>query len=241
MLRLNEMLAEKYMTINKGVSVYVRGGGSLVGFKALVNKEADICASSKKINAAEIKDIADRFGSLGVSHLIAKDGFSILINPDNPVEDLSIEQLKGIFTGRITNWSELGGYDAEILPIIRTKNSGSYEFFRNNVLEGEEYAKNCLAVKTTNSVVEAIQDNESSIGYAGIGYAEDVKTVKIDDIAPTEINVVKNRYKLTRYLHFYTANVPTGLVKDFIDWVTGPEGQKTVNQAGYYPLWEIPY
>lgn len=241
MLQLNEMLAETYMTTNQGVSIYVRGGGSVVGFKALVGNETDICASSKKIDASEIKEIADRFGSLGMSHLVAKDAFSILINPDNPVDDLSIQQLKDIFSGRITNWSEVGGLDAEITPMIRTKNSGSYVFFKNIVLEGEEYGDNCMAVQTTNSVLEAIQGNENSIGYAGMGYVEGVKTVKIGGIAPSESNVIKNKYELTRYLHYYTADTPTGLVKDFIDWVTGPEGQKTVNQAGYYSLWEIPY
>jgi phosphate transport system substrate-binding protein len=241
MLQLNEMLAEKYMTYNKGVSVYVRGGGSLVGFKALINNEADICASSKKIDAAEIKNIADRFGSLGMSHLIAKDAFSILVNRENEVTDLSLGQLKNIFIGKITNWAEVGGKDEEILPVIRTKNSGSYEFFKKNVLDGEEYTGNCLRVPTTNAVLQAIQDNPNSVGYGGIGYVGDVKTLKIDGIAPNESNVIRNKYELTRYLHYYTTDVPTGPVKDFIDWVTGPDGQKTVKQAGYYPLWEIPY
>ncbi len=241
MLQLNEMLAESYMKYNRGVSVYVRGGGSLVGFRALVNNETDICASSKKIDAAEIKNIADRFGSLGMSHLIAKDAFSIFVNKENSVDDLSIEQLKKIFTGKITNWSEIGGNDQDILPVIRTKNSGSYEFFKKNVLDGEEYAQNCMRVPTTNAVLQAIQDNPNSIGYGGIGYVGDVITMKIGGIAPNESNVIRNNYELTRYLHFYTTDVPTGFVKDFIDWATGPEGQKIVKEAGYFPLWEIPY
>jgi phosphate transport system substrate-binding protein len=241
MLQLNELLAERYMRINKGVSIYVRGGGSREGFKALVNNQTDICASSNKIDAAEIKDIADRFGSLGVSHLIAKDAFSIFVNYENTVDDLSLDQLKKIFTGRYTNWTEVGGRDEPILPVIRSKNSGSHEFFKINVLDGEAYAKNCLIVPTTNSVLEAIQNNPNSIGYGGIGYVEDVKALKIGGIAPNESNVIKDRYELTRYLHYYTTDLPSGLIKDYIDWVTGPEGQKTVKESGYFPLWDIPY
>lgn len=241
MLRLNEMLAEKYMMINPGVSIYVRGGGSEVGFKALIEGKADICASSKKIGAAHIKEIADKFGSLGMTHLVARDAFSIFIHPDNPVDNLSIQELRGIFTGKIKNWYEVGGENLDILPVIRSKNSGSHVYFKNNVLEGESYAENCLSVPTTNSVLETVRNYPNSIGYGGIGYLEDIKTVKIDGIAANELNVVRNRYSLTRYLHFYTVDQPDGLLKDFIDWVTGPEGQKIVKQAGFYPLWEIPY
>lgn len=239
MLLLTQMLAEEYMRNNPGVSIYVEGGGTSSGVKSLIRGEIDICTASRTLKADEAKSLADYYGTLGVFYLIAKDALSIYVNPDNPVRDISIENLRKIYTCKIKNWHELGGLNQEVLPVIRNPNSGTHAYFKEHVLGGSEYCTSIMVEPTTESVIETVSENENAIGYGGIGYGEDIVHISIDGIAPTEENARNDRYPITRYLHFFTSRTPTGPVKSFIDWVLTPEGQAIIKEAGFIPLWKL--
>jgi phosphate transport system substrate-binding protein len=241
MLPLTEMLAEEYMRNNPGVSIYVEGGGTTSGVRALIRGEVDISTASRSLKAEEAKMLADYYGSLGMYYLVAKDALSIYLNPENPVVNLSIKQLKKIYTCEITNWQEVGGNDQKILPIIRPPNSGTHQYFLEHVLEGETYCEDVKIEPTTKSVIEVIDENPNAIGYGGIGYKEDIIHAKINNIEASEENARNDKYPITRYLHFFTSRSPSGSVKSFIDWVLTPEGQKVIDEAGYIPLWEVSY
>lgn len=241
MLKLTELLAEEFMKINPGISVYVSGGGTMNGVKALVKNDAEICMASRPLESDEIKIIADDHGSLGMSSLIAKDALSIYLHPDNPVNDLSLEQLKGIFTGRITNWKEVGGLDEKIIPVIRSNNSGTYLYFKEHVLNDESYTDKSIAKITTNSMIEEILKNKNAIGYGGMGLGNEIKHGSVNGIKASREASIDGLYPITRYLQFYTLKEPGGVIKKFIDFASSPTGQKIVEEQGFIPLWKITY
>ena len=240
MLIVTELLAEHYMKEHPGVSVYVEGGGTALGVKSLSTGEIDICTASRPLKSEEVKILSEKFGLIGMSTIIAKDGLTIFVNPGNPVDDISLEQLKDIFTCRISNWKYLGGKDTSIVPVSRNPNSGTYLYFKEHILEGEEYCDDITIEPTTQSIIQKITENKNAIGYGGIGYyTSKVKHLKINGQEPTEKNVIDNIYPISRYLYLYTLQTPEGPVKNFIDWVLSSEGQKVIKDAGYIPLWEI--
>lgn len=241
MLRLTESLAEEYMTRNPGVSIYVRGGGTASGIRALINNDVDICTASRNLQPEETKLLAEYYKSLGVFFLIAKDALTIYVNKKNPVNNISINDLKQIYTGRITSWQDAGGDNLQILPIIRNPNSGTHIYFKEHVLEGEEYFSGVQAEATTMDVIDAIESSSAAIGYTGIVNTDDVKALNVEGIAPSEENARNDKYPITRYLHFFTTNTPRGEVKRFIDWALTPAGQKIIQQSGFIPLFEVAY
>lgn len=241
MLQLTELLAREYMKDHNGVSIYVEGGGSSSGINSLINNEVDIATASRSLKAEEAKVLAEYYGSLGMYYLIAKDALSIYVNKDNPVKNFSIDDLKRIFTCQVTNWKELGGNDEIIQPVIRTPNSGTHLYFQEHILEGSKYCESAVVLPTTESVIDYIEDNENAIGYGGIGYKGDIVHARINGIEASEQTARNDTYPITRYLHFFTSRTPKGAVKDFIDWVLTPEGQKIIKEAGFIPLWEISY
>ena len=238
MLELTSNLAEEYMKQNIGISVSVSGGGTATGIKALINNQTDICTASRNLKPDEAKLLADYYGSLGLVFLIAKDALSIYVNPKNDVKDLTQSELKKIFTGEITNWNALGDKNSAIIPIIRNPNSGTYLYFKEHVLEGEEYTDNAKVESTTKEIVKSVEENEDAIGYGGMGYKGNVIHAKINGVEPTENNVRNDAYSIIRYLHFFTSKTPGGEVKKFIDWVLSPAGQSIVRKSGFIPLWE---
>jgi len=238
MFPLTQILAEEYMKQNPYISVYVEGGGTALGVKALVRGEIDICTASRNLTSEEAKIMAENFGTLGLSFLIAKDGLSIYLNSKNNIWSLTIEDLKKIFTCEITNWKKLGGDDAKIVIYTRSPNSGTYLYFQEHILEGKEYCNEAKVISTTKEIINKVSNEKYAIGYGGIGYDGKVNHAKINGIEPTEENVLNDKYPIARYLYFYTLNTPSGFVKDFIDWVLSPEGQKIVREEGYIPLWE---
>jgi phosphate transport system substrate-binding protein len=241
MLIVTELLAEHYMKEHLGVSVYVEGGGTALGVKSLAAGEIDICTASRPLKSEEVKILSEKFGLIGMSTMIAKDGLTIFVNPENPVDDISIEQLKDIFTCRINNWKYVGGKDTSIITVSRNPNSGTYLYFKEHILEGEEYCDDMIIEPTTASIIQKISETQNGIGYGGIGYyTSEVKHLKINGMEPTEKNVVDNIYPVSRYLYLYTLQTPEGTVKNFINWVLSPEGQKVIKEAGYIPLWENP-
>ncbi|MFP4527014.1 MAG: phosphate ABC transporter substrate-binding protein [Candidatus Kapaibacterium sp.] len=241
MLMLTERLAEEFMKNNPGVSIYVEGGSTTSGIRALTRGQVHISTASRKIRPEEIKEIAENYQVLGVSFLIAKDALSIYLNKNNPVRNLSLEQVRDIFTCRTNNWSALGGYDMAILPVIRPPNSGTHAYIKKFVLQDEDYCPESIIRTSTSAVTETIADSPGAIGYGGIAFHKNIEHAKINGYAPTEENVRNDKYPLVRYLHFYTLNTPEGDVKKFIDWTLSPEGQKIVKKSGYIPLWSIPF
>lgn len=241
MLVLSELLAEEYMKNHPGISIYVEGGGTAAGLKALTRGEIDICTASRTIKAEEIKILAEKFGSIGISYIIAKDALSVYVNPRLGIRNFSLAEINKIFSGEISNWEELGGDNAPIIPVIRDINSGTHLYFKQHVLEGKEYSVNSQTKPTTNSIIEAVTKNKYSIGYGGIGYGENIVHAEIDGISPTEENVNNNSYPLIRYLYFYTVNTPNRDVSNFIDWIISKEGQEIVRRIGYIPIWKSSY
>jgi phosphate transport system substrate-binding protein len=238
MLQLNEKLAKEFMKEHPEISVLVKGGGTRIGILDLIKGKCDIAASSRNLKPDESKLLADYYGSLALIFLIAKDGLSIFVNPDNKIDNLSTEQIKKIFTGKIKNWNQVGGENEEILVVTRNPNSGTFIFFKEFVLEGEDYTDLAISTNTAREMVEYISKNKNSIGYGGIGYNEYVKLLKIDEVYPDENNVKNDTYPFTRYLHFFTTKAPSGFVKKFIDWTLSPTGQQIIKDAGFISLWD---
>jgi phosphate transport system substrate-binding protein len=234
---LGEKLAQIYMSRNSGVSVYVEGGGSATGVDALVAGSVNICAASRVLRPAEVSRLAEKYGSIGISFRIAKDALSVYVNPQNPVNDLTLKQLKLIFSGQISNWSAVGGNDLPIMVLIRPPNSGTFFYFKEHILEGQGYAADAQTVLTTALIVEKVKQNPAAIGYGGIAYGPSVTHCRINGIPPTEENVRYDLYPISRYLYFYTISKPEGITAKFIDWVLSREGQQIVEQVGYIPLW----
>ena len=239
MLELNRRLAEGFMRGHPGDRVRVEGGGSGAGVEGLLAGEAEVAAVSRALSAEEIAGLHGRFGTLGVRFLIARDALSVYVNPQNPVAELDLEQLRGLFSGAITEWSQVGGAAESVVVVVRPPTSGTHRFFRDHVLLGGTYAAAAMTEATTAAVLQAVGAQRGAVGYGGLAYRMDsVSQVAIAGIEPTAENVRRDRYPLTRYLAFYTAAPPAGLARRFIDWCLGEEGQRVVDEVGYVPLWE---
>ena len=238
MLKLTTDLAEGFMKLHPNFSIYVEGGGSATGVQALLEGNVDICTASRTLTPEEVKLLAEKYNLIGISYLIAKDALSVYLNNDNPVKNISTENLKKIFTCQIKNWKELGGDDAQIEVVIRPPNSGTHLYFQEHVLGGDEYCASAKTEATTNQVIEQVKENKYAIGYGGIGFKNGIYHSKINGIEPTEKNVLSDKYPISRYLHFYVLNTPEKQIKEFIEWVVSSAGQEIVRKEGYIPLWE---
>ncbi len=241
MVILAQKWAEAYMKKNPAVSVQVTGGGSGTGISALINGATDICNASRKMKQTEIEKLKARYNTLGVEIPCAKDGITIYLHPTNKIKELSLKQLSDIFAGRIKNWKEVGGANAEIRLYGRENSSGTYVFFKDNVVKAD-YAANCQTLPGTAAVVNAVKKDVNGIGYGGAAYSVGIEICKVKKDAnspayePTAETVKKNQYPITRYLYMYLRNRPTGAMKTYIDWILSPEGQKMVTEVGYFPV-----
>lgn len=238
MLELTTNLAEEYMKEYPGTSIYIKGGGTGEGISALIKNQADICTASRNLKPAEAKLLAEYYGSVGMVFLVAKDALSVYVSPNNTVKEISLINLKKIFTGEINNWKFVGGKDTTITTVIRNPNSGTYLYFKEHVLQGEEYSKNSVTEPTTKDILKFVSDNDNAIGYGGMGFKGDIEQIKIDGIEPVETNVRNDSYPIIRYLHFFTTNNPGGAIKSFIDWTLSPAGQRIIRKSGFISLWE---
>ena len=241
MVILAQRWAEIYMQKNPAVSVQVTGGGSGVGLAALINGTTDIANSSRPIKQPEVEKLKARFNTLGVEIPCAKDGITIFLNESNKVKELTLKQLSDIYQAKITNWKQLGGDDAPIKLYGRENSSGTYTFFKDEVIKGD-YAASCQTLPGTAAVVNAVKKDKNGIGYGGAAYAQGVKhcLVKKDDKTPgrlpTPETIARNEYPITRYLYMYLRNRPSGEAKKYIDWILSPEGQKIITEVGYFPV-----
>ncbi len=236
MLLLVQRWAEAFMATHPGVAVEVEGGSTTKGLRALIDGVVEIASASRPLRPEEAKQLAERWGTLGYSVLAARDALSVYVHPDNPATDLDLEQLRGIFTGEIRNWRAVGGKTAEITVIARNPASGTRLFFAEHVLGGEPYTRRARVLNTTTRVVEAVRNDANAIGYGGFGHAEGVRRCNVGGVAPSTANVHDGSYPIARYLYLYTAEPPAGLVKKFVAWVLGDEGQRVVTESGYVPL-----
>lgn len=240
MFRLTERLAEEFMKRNPDISIYVEGGGTATGIRSLIKDDIDICTASRNLRPEEAKLLADYYQSLAMVFLVAKDALSIYVHKNNPVKQLTLKDIKDIYQCKIRNWKALGGLDMPIIPVTRNPNSGTYLYFRDHILLGEDYCPDILVKPTTESIIEFVRLNEDAIGYGAEALAEDVHTVSVENIEPTIENSQNDTYPITRYLHFFTRKNPGGSIKKFIDWTLSSEGQKIVSETGFIPLWKFP-
>jgi phosphate transport system substrate-binding protein len=237
MLILNRLWAEEYMKSHPDVSIYFEGGGTEEGIKALIDGEVDIAAASRPIDPVEVKKLARKYRSVGMSFTVGKDALSIYLNLENPVENLTVAQVKEIFTGKITNWKDVGGDNEKIELISRPPNSGSYYYFKEHVLDDAEYSAGAKILPTTELIVKEVIKNKNAVGYGGIAYSNAVVDCSINGVVPTIENVQNNTYAIIRYLLLYTVDMPDGELKRYLDWIVSPAGQQIVKKAGYIPLW----
>ncbi|MBI3125812.1 MAG: phosphate ABC transporter substrate-binding protein [Ignavibacteriales bacterium] len=242
MVILAQRWAEKYMESHPGITIQVTGGGSGIGLAALINGSTDIANASRPMKPSEREKLKQRYNSLGVEVKTAKDGLSVYLNEKNSVKELSIQQIKDIYTGKITNWKDVGGKDAKIIVYGRENSSGTYVYFKDNVLGGQDFTSTMQSMPGTSAVVNAIVKDANSIGFGGAAYAKGIKfaAVKKDATSkayiPTEENIKSGNYPITRYLYLYLKTRPSGEMKDYIDWILSAEGQSIVTKVGYFPV-----
>jgi phosphate transport system substrate-binding protein len=240
---LAQKWAEVYMGKHPETKIQVTGGGSGVGFAALQSKQTDIADASRKIKPAEIQACIRAFNKAPREYKVAVDGLSVYVNKDNPVKELSIEQLEGIFTGRTKNWKEVGGNDAPITVYSRENSSGTYEFFKEHVLKGKDFVASAQTVQGTAALLQGVSKDINGIGYGGAAYGAGARAlgIKKDEnskaVEPTEETVLNQTYPIWRYLYNYVnPALDKGEIASYLSWIRSDEGQKIVKDVGYYPL-----
>ena len=248
MVNLAQAWAEKYMQENPGDFVAVTGGGSGTGISSLISGTCDIANASRTIKEKEIA-LAKQRGINPFEIKVGLDGLAVVVNPRNPVTKLTIDQLAQIFTGKVTNWKEVGGEEAKIVILSREVNSGTHVYFKEHVLrkgnlEGkEEFASGVLLLSSSQAIADEVAQNPAAIGYYGMGYISNkqkpimvAKDEKSEYEVPSIENVINGKYPISRPLFIYTNGQPQGLVKKFVDFVLSKEGQDIVLATDFVPV-----
>jgi len=248
MVNLGQAWAEKYMEKNAGDFVAVTGGGSGTGLSSLISGSCDIAMSSRNIKEKEIA-IAKQKGINPNEIKVALDGLAVVVNPGNPIGKLTLSQLADIFTGRVTNWKEIGGKDEKIVILSREVNSGTHVYFKEHVLRKndpnskEEFAPRALMLSSSQAIADEVAGNPAAVGYYGMGYISKkqkpvaiAKDEKSEYEAPTIENVINGKYPISRPLFIYTNGTPVGLVKKFVDFTLSKEGQDIVLATDFVPV-----
>lgn len=241
MVILAQRWAEAYMNENPAKKIQVTGGGSGTGIAALINGTTDIANASRAMKDAEKAKLQQRFKTTGTEIAVAKDGVAFYVNEANPVQQLTMEQLRGIYEGDLENWKDVGGPDAPIVVYSRENSSGTYVFVKEVLLEENDYTPRAQTLPGTAAVVNAVAKERFGIGYGGGAYAKGVRELKVagaDGHAylPSQENVKSGKYPLSRDLYMYTVAKPSGEVKAFIDYCLSPKGQAIVSKVGYFPI-----
>lgn len=245
MVHLVSAWAEAYMDANPSSNISVTGGGSGTGIAALLNGTTDICMSSRDISAEETQKAKDASISFE-ENSPALDGIAVVVNPGNPITELTMEQIGKIYTGEFTNWQEVGGPDQKIQAVSRESSSGTYVFFQEHVLKKKDYGPATMLLPATAAIVQSVAADAWSIGYVGLGYEESAKekvkavAVKADAAAPAILpsvaTVTDGSYSIARKLHLYTAATAPAAAKEFVAFCNGEAGQKIVVETGYVPV-----
>jgi len=239
--------AEKYQTEYPDIRISVTGGGSGTGIAALINKTVDIANASRQIKSEEI-DQAKANGVEPVEHVIARDAIAVIVNPENPVKELTLQQISDIYSGKYTNWKQVGGDDRPIVRLSRETNSGTHVYFLETVLRLSSktdktlFSMDTLLLPSSEGIIAEVRQNPNAIGYDGLGYVpKDLKMIAIAKeaggayILPSIKTVNDKTYAVARDLYMYTNGEPTGAVKDYLDWILSPEAQQIVADLGFVP------
>lgn len=248
MVNLALAWAEKYQQLYPNVEISVTGGGSGTGIAALINGTVDIANASRQIKPEEIQQ-AKANGGDPVEYVVAKDAIAIIVNPENPIKQLTIQQLSDIYSGKINNWKEVGGEDRVIVRLSRETNSGTHVFFLENVVRlGDPnnktlFSTDTLLLPSSEGITAETKDNPNVIGYDGLGYVTpDVKVIAVGIntagpfIMPSADTVNNGQYPIARDLYMYTNGQPTGADAEYIKWIMTPVAQAIVTQLGFVPI-----
>jgi len=240
--------AEYYQKSNPEVRISVTGGGSGTGIAALINGTVDIANASRKIKQEEIQ-AAQANGTEPLEFIIARDAIAIIVNPNNPINKLTLKQISDIYSGKINNWAEIGGENRPIVRLSRETNSGTHVYFLEHVLRlGNKqdktlFSTNTLLLPSSEGIGIEIRQNPNAIGYDGLGYVtDDIKVIAVAEnqggiyILPSGETVNNELYPIVRDLYMYTNGEPIGLVKAYMDWIFSPEAQTIVNELGFVPI-----
>jgi len=248
MVNLTQAWAEEFMKENPGINIAVTGGGSGTGIAALINKATDIALSSRNMEKKEIEQAKSK--GIGPNSIhVANDGITIVVHPSNPTNKISVKQLSDIFSGKITNWKQVGGPDKKIVALSRDRNSGTHVFFLEHVVKlgdkksKSEFAPGTLMMPSSQAIVEEVAANPSAIGYIGLGYlTTKEKALAVAGIGspnyvkPSIGTVLSGQYPIARSLFFYTNGEPIEKIKTFIDFVMSSKGQQIVKKMDFVPV-----
>lgn len=247
-VNLVQVWAEEYVGAHQNCNIGVTGGGSGTGFAALLNNTCDIAMASRQaedreINLAKEKNIEYK------EFIVGLDGLAVLVNKDNPVNHLTMEQLRDIFMAKITNWKDVGGDDKQIVILSRESNSGTHMFFKEHVLRHSEkknkneFSPSSLLMPSSQAIFDEIYQNPNALGYVGMGFInENVKALSVSNwdsdefVYPSIENVKSGKYPISRPLYLYTNGQPQKMAKDFIDFALSPQGQKIVVETDFVPV-----
>lgn len=235
-LPIAQSCAEVFMEENPAISISVQGGGSGVGIASLIDGTCNIANASRPIKEKEIATAQEK-GVNPVETVIARDAIALVVHPSNALAGLTLAEIKAIYTGKVSNWSEVGGADQEIIVVSRDSASGTFETFNELALEGEKVRADALLQASNAAVVTTVANTPGAIGYVGLGYvSKEIKALTVDEVIPSKETVNAGDYPLARSLFMYTDGKPEGAVKKFIDFVLSAEGQKLVEENGYISL-----
>ena len=239
--------AERYQAEHPDVRISVTGGGSGTGIASLINGTVDIANASRKIKEEEMAE-AQANGIEPVEHIIARDAIAVIVNPENPVSQLTLQQIADIYSGKLNNWSEVGGEDRPIVRLSRETNSGTHVYFLETVLrmgnsdDKTLFSMDTLLLPSSEGIIAEVRQNPNAIGYDGLGYVpKDLKMIAIAEqeggayVLPSIPTVNDKTYPIARDLYMYTDGEPTGIVKEYLDWILDSDAQEIVVELGFVP------
>ncbi len=239
--------AERYQAAHTDVRISVTGGGSGTGIAALINNTVDLANASRQIKDEEIAEAQSK-GVDPVEHIIARDAIAVIVNAANPVNELTLQQISDIYSGKITNWTEVGGEDRPIVKLSRETNSGTHVYFLETVLRLSSkedktlFSTDTLLLPSSEGIISEVRDNPNAIGYDGLGYVpDDLKMIAVAKgaggpyVLPSIETVNDKSYAIARDLYMYTNGQPVGVVKEYLDWILSDEAQQIVAELGFVP------
>jgi phosphate transport system substrate-binding protein len=248
MVNLALAWAERYQAEHPEVSISVTGGGSGTGLAALINNTLELANASRQIKPEEVQQ-AKANGVDPQEFVVARDAIAVIVNPTNPVKELTLQQISLIYRGKINNWREIGGENRPIVRLSRETNSGTHVYFLETVIrlgssiDKSIFSADTLLLPSSEGIIAEVSDNPNAIGYDGLGYiTPQVKKVAVASkeggayILPSAETVNAGTYPIARDLYMYTSKVPTGAIKDYLEWVVSPEAQKIVTDLGFVPV-----
>src|SRR5215211_1437959 len=240
--------AERYQVEHPEVRISVTGGGSGTGIASLINGTVNIANASRKIKEEEIAE-AQSNGVEPVEHIVARDAIAVIVNPENPVSQLTLKQISDVYSGKVSNWSEVGGDDRPIVRLSRETNSGTHVYFLETVIRlGSKedktlFSTDTLLLPSSEGIIAEVRQNPNAVGYDGLGYVpKDLKMIAIAEeqggafVLPAIATVNDKTYPIARDLYMYTDGEPTGVIKDYLNWILSTEAQQIVADLGFVPV-----